>query len=55
MPTKLDKILYTAHAHTTGGREGRSSTSDGILRVTLTPPKEMGVLERQPILSNYSR
>lgn len=42
MPTKLDKILYTAHAHTTGGREGRSSTSDGILRVTLTPPKEMG-------------
>ena len=42
MLNKLEKILYTAHAHTTGGREGRSSTSDGLLRVTLTPPKEMG-------------
>lgn len=42
MLNKLDKILYTAHAHTTGGREGKSSTSDGVLSVSLTPPKEMG-------------
>lgn len=42
MITKLDKILYTAHAHTTGGREGESATDDGLLKVTLTPPKEMG-------------
>lgn len=42
MITKLEKILYTAHAHTSGGREGRSATNDGLLEVTLTPPKEMG-------------
>ena len=42
MLNKLEKILYTAHAHTTGGREGKSSTSDGVLNINLTPPKEMG-------------
>jgi osmotically inducible protein OsmC len=42
MTTKLDKVLYTAKAHTTGGREGRSVTDDGLLDVTLAPPKEMG-------------
>ena len=42
MVTKLDNVLYTAHAHTTGGREGKSSTDDGLLQVTLTLPKEMG-------------
>jgi lipoyl-dependent peroxiredoxin len=42
MTTKLDKILYTAKAHTTGGREGRSVTDDGLLDVKLTPPKAMG-------------
>ena len=42
MPTKLDKVLYTAHAHTTGGRTGRSVTDDGLLDVKLAPPKEMG-------------
>jgi osmotically inducible protein OsmC len=42
MTTKLDKVLYTAKAHTTGGREGRSTTDDGVLDVTLQPPKEMG-------------
>jgi len=40
--TKLEKILYTAHAHTTGGREGHSVSDDGVLDVTLTPPKAMG-------------
>lgn len=34
--------LYTAHAHTTGGRTGTSATDDGRLSVTLDTPKEMG-------------
>ena len=42
MTTKLDKVVYTAHAHTTGGREGRSVTDDGLLEVKLSPPKVMG-------------
>ena len=42
MTTKLDKVLYTAKAHTTGGREGRSVTDDGLLDVKLSPPKAMG-------------
>jgi lipoyl-dependent peroxiredoxin len=42
MPTKLEKVVYTAHAHTTGGREGHSATDDKLLEVTLTPPKAMG-------------
>jgi lipoyl-dependent peroxiredoxin len=36
--TTLDKVLYTAKAHTTGGREGSSKTSDGRLAVTLSSP-----------------
>jgi Ohr subfamily peroxiredoxin len=42
MTTKLDKVLYTAKAHTTGGRDGRSVSSDKLLDVRLAPPKEMG-------------
>jgi Ohr subfamily peroxiredoxin len=38
----LDKVLYTAHATSTGGREGSSKSSDGVLAVTLTTPKELG-------------
>ena len=36
--TKLDKVLYTAKAHTTGGREGASRSDDGRLDVKLTGP-----------------
>lgn len=39
---KLEKVLYTARATATGGREGKARSSDGLLDVTLTPPKEMG-------------
>jgi lipoyl-dependent peroxiredoxin len=39
---KLDKVIYTAKAHTTGGREGASRSDDGLLDVKLTPPKVMG-------------
>lgn len=42
MPTLLDKVVYTAHAHTTGGRDGRSVTDDKLLDVRLAVPPEMG-------------
>jgi len=38
----MTKILYTAHAHVTGGRDGHGRTSDGELDVKLRRPKEMG-------------
>jgi lipoyl-dependent peroxiredoxin len=38
----VEKILYTAHAKATGGREGRAVSSDGILDVKLTTPRELG-------------
>ena len=34
--------LYTAEATATGGREGRTSSSDGVLDLALAVPKEMG-------------
>ena len=34
----LDKVLYTAHATSTGGREGSSKSSDGALDVRLSTP-----------------
>ena len=42
MPTSLDKVVYTARAHTTGGREGTARSDDGMLDVKLSPPKAMG-------------
>ena len=42
MTTKLDKVLYTAHAHTTGGRDGQSKSDDGRLSVTLSSPGTAG-------------
>jgi len=38
----LEKVLYTAHATSTGGREGTSRSSDGALEVRLSTPKELG-------------
>jgi osmotically inducible protein OsmC len=35
-------ILYTAEATAWGGREGRTASTDGLLDVTLAPPKELG-------------
>ena len=37
MTTTLDKILYTAKAHSKGGRDGSSRTDDGLLDVKLDP------------------
>jgi osmotically inducible protein OsmC len=38
----LDKVLYTAHAIVTGGRDGRAVSSDNVLDVKLTTPRELG-------------
>ena len=38
----MAKVLYTAHAHVTGGRDGHGQTDDGELEVNLRIPKEMG-------------
>ena len=42
MTAKLDKVLYTARAHTTGGREGESRTDDGRLDIKLNSPGGSG-------------
>jgi Ohr subfamily peroxiredoxin len=34
----LDKVLYTARTHTTGGRDGQSTSSDERLDVKLSSP-----------------
>jgi Ohr subfamily peroxiredoxin len=34
--------LYTTQAHVSGGRTGHAETSDGLLKVDLAMPKELG-------------
>lgn len=36
------KALYTATATATGGRDGRAVSSDGVLDVKLSTPRELG-------------
>jgi lipoyl-dependent peroxiredoxin len=38
----IEKVLYTAHAKATGGRDGRAVSSDGVLDVKLATPRELG-------------
>jgi Ohr subfamily peroxiredoxin len=38
----IKQVLYRANAKATGGREGRAVSSDGVLDVKLTTPKELG-------------
>lgn len=38
----LEQVVYTAKAKATGGRDGRATSSDGVLDVKLGVPKEMG-------------
>lgn len=40
--TKIEKVLYVAHAFSTGGREGSAQSNDGALTANLTTPKELG-------------
>ncbi len=39
---KLENILYSTQATSTGGREGRSITQDNVLSVELSTPKALG-------------
>jgi osmotically inducible protein OsmC len=39
---QFEKVVYTAKAHTTGGRDGASRTSDGRLDVKLSMPGAPG-------------
>lgn len=39
---KLDKVLYTAQATSSGGRTGTSKSDDGRLQLTLSTPKALG-------------
>ena len=38
----LEKVLYTAKTHTTGGRDGASHSSDGRLDIKLSSPGTAG-------------
>jgi Ohr subfamily peroxiredoxin len=38
----IEKVVYTAHAKATGGRDGIAKSDDGKLEVKLDPPKAMG-------------
>jgi Ohr subfamily peroxiredoxin len=40
--TQLEKVLYTAKAHTTGGRDGASRSDDGRLDIKLSSPGTPG-------------
>lgn len=42
MSTKPTQIKYTAEATVAGGRDGRVETSDGTVKLDLSPPVEMG-------------
>lgn len=35
-------VVYTAHAKATGGRNGHTENSDGVVSVNLSTPKSMG-------------
>ena len=56
MLKKLDKVLYTAEAHTIGGRDGAGRTSDGALDVTLSSPGsgKLGTNPEQLFAVGYS-
>ena len=55
------KILYTAKAKTTGGRDGHSETDDGAVKLDLSLPKSLGgpgkpeVAHHSPIDSSLHR
>ncbi len=42
MTTKIEKVVYQAHAKSTGGRDGSTRSSDGLIDLKLSVPKEMG-------------
>ena len=54
--TAIEKVLYTAKAHTTGGRDGGSRTDDGKLDVKLATPgtKNVGTNPEQLFAAGWS-
>jgi osmotically inducible protein OsmC len=38
----LENVLYRAHAKAVGGRDGRAVSSDNVLDLKLTTPRELG-------------
>jgi Ohr subfamily peroxiredoxin len=38
----IEKVLYRSKATATGGRDGRATSSDHVLDIKLTTPKELG-------------
>lgn len=38
----IEQVLYRAHAKATGGRDGRAVSSDQVLDIRLTTPRELG-------------
>ncbi len=54
--TKLEKVLYTAKTHTTGGREGAARSDDGKLDVKLVSPGSAaaGTNPEQMFAAGYS-
>ena len=38
----IEKVLYTAQATATGGRDGRATSSDNVLNIQLSTPRELG-------------
>ena len=38
----IENILYRAHANATGGRDGRALSSDKVLDIELSTPRELG-------------
>lgn len=41
------KILYTAHATSSEGRDGHTKSSDGVIDLALSMPKSMGGLGKE--------
>jgi Ohr subfamily peroxiredoxin len=38
----IEKVLYRGQASATGGRDGKAASSDGVLQVALSVPRELG-------------
>jgi organic hydroperoxide reductase OsmC/OhrA len=47
--TKIERVLYTARVHTTGGRDDASHSDDGRLDIKLSPP---GITATAPTLNS---
>ncbi|RZT29034.1 organic hydroperoxide resistance protein [Cupriavidus agavae] len=40
---RIEKVLYTGRVHTSGGRDGKASSDDGRLDVSLSTPGSRGL------------